>query len=263
MSFLTMNRPHLAIRLESFGLPLRRALLEASKLGVRGVQFDAVGELGPRQLSQTARREMRHLLRSHDLELSALCCPLRRGLDDPEDLEPRLDHVRQVMTLSYDLGCRLATVDPGEVPQDENDPRRVFLTESLTNLGQHGDRTGAVLSLVGGREPPALLTSFLDRFDTGSLAVTYDPGNLLAHGHDPYEGARHLHRRIAYIHATDARRSGPRRNAEEVQLGAGDVDWMQFAALLEEIEYRGWVAVVRVADIPSGVGFLRRFIGPH
>lgn len=261
MSILTMNRPQIAIRLESFGLPLRKALLEAGKLKVRGVQFDAVGELGPRNLSQTARREMRHLLRSHDLELSALGCPLRRGLDDPEDLDPRLEQVRQVMALSFDLGCRLATVDPGEVPQDENAPGRIFLTEALTNLGQHGDRTGAVLALISGPEAPDLLSSFLDRFDTGSLAVTYDPGNLLAHGHDPYDSARLLQRRIAYIHATDARRSGPRRSAEEVQLGAGDIDWMQFAALLEEIEYRGWVAIVGGPDLASGVGFLRRFVG--
>ena len=38
-----MNRLKIGVRLESFDLPLRRALTEASKLGVAGVQVDAVG----------------------------------------------------------------------------------------------------------------------------------------------------------------------------------------------------------------------------
>jgi sugar phosphate isomerase/epimerase len=80
----------LGIRLESLGLPLRKALAEASRLGAAGVQVDAVAELSPEQLSQTGRREFRNLLRSLDLELAALGCPLRRGLDNAENLQPRI-----------------------------------------------------------------------------------------------------------------------------------------------------------------------------
>src|SRR5919205_3269865 len=105
-----MNHLAIGIRLESLGLPLRRALAEASRLGVPGVQVDAGGDLSPRNLSQTGRREFRHLLRAHNLELTALGCPLRRGLDSPEDQQPRLEHVQKVLALSYDLGPRVAIV---------------------------------------------------------------------------------------------------------------------------------------------------------
>src|SRR6516162_1798705 len=101
-----MNRLKIGIYLESLGLPLRRALAEVERLGVTGVQVDAVGDLSPNTLSQTGRREFRHLLKSHNLELTALGCPLRRGLDSPENLEGRIEHVKNVMTLSYDLGPR-------------------------------------------------------------------------------------------------------------------------------------------------------------
>jgi hypothetical protein len=57
-----MNRLKIGIRLESLGLPLRRALGEAQRLGVRGVQADAAGELSPHSLSQTGRSAFRHLL---------------------------------------------------------------------------------------------------------------------------------------------------------------------------------------------------------
>jgi hypothetical protein len=62
-----MNPLKIGVRLESLGLPLRRALTEASRLGVAGVQVDAVGDLAPNNLSQTGRREFLHLLRGHNL----------------------------------------------------------------------------------------------------------------------------------------------------------------------------------------------------
>ena len=79
-----MNRLKIGVRLESLGLPLRRALSEASRLGVAGVQMDAVGDLSPTRLSETGRREFRHLLRAPQPRtdrprLSAAPRPRRRG----------------------------------------------------------------------------------------------------------------------------------------------------------------------------------------
>ena len=59
-----MNRLKIAVRLESLGLPLRRALFEAGRMGVAGIQVDAVGDLSPNQLSETGRREFRNILRT-------------------------------------------------------------------------------------------------------------------------------------------------------------------------------------------------------
>src|SRR6516162_10194518 len=98
-----MNRPMIGIRLESLGLPLRRALEAATRMGAAGVQVDAVGDLDARRLSATGRREFRHLLKTHNLELTALGCPLRHGLDIAENQEQRIDYVRKVLSLSFDL----------------------------------------------------------------------------------------------------------------------------------------------------------------
>src|SRR5690242_11767139 len=185
-----MSRLKIGLRLESLGLPLRRALQEAERMGVAGVQVDAVGDLAPQNLSQTGRREFRHLLRAHNLELSVLGCPLRRGLDTAENQEPRLEHVKRVMTLAFDLGPRVAIVQAGRVPEKPDDPRAALLTEALRVLGHHGDRIGAVLALDTGLESGAVLGTFLDRFDTGGLGVNLDPANLLLGGFDPDESAR-------------------------------------------------------------------------
>lgn len=262
-----MKRIKTGIALEALGLPLRRALQEASKLGVGGVEVDAVGDLCPGRLSQTGRREFRHLLRSHDLELTALRCPLRRGLDEAQNQEGRIDLVKSVLSLSFDLGPRVVVVQAGKVPDNEDDPRTGLMKDALEALGTHGDRTGASLALDTGLDSGEALAKYLARFDSGSLAVNFDPANLLLNGFSPYESARALAGRIAHAHARDARKAGPSRAAQEVPLGQGDIDWFFLAGALEEAEYQGWMTVQpdaagnRRGEVAAGVGFLRRIFG--
>ncbi len=59
-----MPRLKIGVCLKALGVPLRRALADAQKIGAAGVEIDAVGPLAPQTLSQTGRRELRHLLRS-------------------------------------------------------------------------------------------------------------------------------------------------------------------------------------------------------
>jgi sugar phosphate isomerase/epimerase len=261
-----MNRLKLGLRLESLNLPLRRALEEAAKLGVAGVQLDAAGDLTPNKLSDTGRRELRTLLRLHNVELSAVGCPLRRGLDTTEDQEPRLEHVRKVMALAFDLGARVVIVQAGRIPEADDDPRAPILTESLGNLARHGDRIGVSVALETGLESGAVMSAFLNRFDTGALGANLDAANLLMHGFDPYESTRALAGRVVHAHAKDARAATASRAAQEVPLGHGDIDWLQLLGVFEEIEYRSWLVVEReggedrLKDVAAGVAFLRRVL---
>jgi sugar phosphate isomerase/epimerase len=262
-----MKHLKIGLRLESLELPLRRALAEASRLGVAGVQIDAVGDLAPTSLSQTGRRELRNLLRSYSVELTALGCPLRRGLDAVEDQEPRLDHVRKVLTLSYDLGPAITIVEAGQVPAESDAERGRIMRDSLTNVGAHGDRVGATLALETGLEAGEVLAAYLRSFDSGSLKANLDAANLLLHGFDPIASTRALAGLVAHVHARDCRRASTSRAAQEVPLGHGDIDWLSLVEALEEIEYRGWIVVERqsgenrLGDVARGVAFLRQLLG--
>jgi sugar phosphate isomerase/epimerase len=256
----------IGVRLESMGLPLRRALAEAERLGVAGVQMDAVGDLAPKTLSQSGRREFLHLLRGHNLQLTALGCPLRHGLDHPEGLEVRLDHVQKVMNLSFDLGPRLVVIQAGPIPENDQDRRWRPLTESLLALGRHGDRVGVMLALETGLEPGATVAQMLDRLDTGGLGVNFDPANLLMNGFDVYASLAALAGRLVHSHAHDARQAGASHAGQEVPLGHGDIDWLRYLSELEQYDYRGWIVVERetgdqrLEDIASGVAFLKRLV---
>jgi sugar phosphate isomerase/epimerase len=171
------------------------------------------------------------------------------------------------MSLSFDLGPRIAIVQAGRVPaEDDVSPRAVLMTEALTVLGQYGDRSGTVLALETGLESGAALSKYLDRFDSGGLGVNLDPANLLMRDFDPYESARALQGKVVHCHAKDARKASASRSAQEVPLGAGDIDWMRFLAVLEEIEYRGWLVAERESggggpqEMAAAVAFLRRFV---
>ncbi|MBV8231219.1 MAG: hypothetical protein JO329_14640, partial [Planctomycetaceae bacterium] len=69
---------------------VREQIQEAARLGARGVVIDAVGDLGPDRLTETGRRELRHLLRSIDVALIAMHLPTRRSFNTTDQLDDRL-----------------------------------------------------------------------------------------------------------------------------------------------------------------------------
>jgi sugar phosphate isomerase/epimerase len=279
-----MNTFKLGVVLESLGLPFRAALPEAAKLGVQGVQLDAAGDLTPDRLGDTGRREVRTLLRSFNLELAAVNCPLRRGLDVFEDQQPRLDHIRKAMQLAFDLGAKKVVVPLPAIPTDEPKPddeppkpfsfltmaaappKAVTLRESLLALAAAGDKIGTRVCLEGGLDPGPAVRDYLNTFTTGSLGVTFDPANFVANGHDPVANVMALNDLVWHTHARDVRAGTTAGGPQEVAVGAGDVEWMAYTAALSAIEYRGFVCAERTGgpnqfvDITNGVKFLRRFI---
>jgi sugar phosphate isomerase/epimerase len=229
-----------------------------------GLELEALGALAPGQVSQTGRRQLRHLFKSHGLRVTALACPMRHGLDTPLNLQARIDYLSAALTMSYELGAGVVIVTAGRVPAAEETARADLLCESLQALGRHGDRIGATLALQTGLETGDALAQFLGRFDCGSLGVNFDPAGLLMGGFDPYAAARSLRDRIVHAHARDARVAGGPRAFQEVPLGHGDIDWLALVGLFTEISYRGWLVIDRQdpqpGEITASGGFLRRLL---
>jgi L-ribulose-5-phosphate 3-epimerase len=261
-----MTHFKLGIIAESMGLPIRQAISQASALGVEGLQFDAVGELAPMRIGETGRREFRNQLKSYNLELSALACPLRRGLDSQDDLDRRLDQIQQAMQLAYDLGPKKIIVPLPKLPTDATSVSATTLRDALTVLGRCGDRVGCLVSLEIGLDSAEVVKAYLESFEVGTLTINYDPANMLMNGHDPLASAAKLAGHITHTHARDARRSSINAGPKEVPVGAGDIEWLAYLATLEAIEYRGYLTIERephphaLADLTASVTFLRRFV---
>lgn len=261
----TMHKLKLCLSLDALGLSFRKAVDFATRLDLYGVKVNALGSLSPEQMSQSARREFRNILRTRNLELCSIGCVLRHGLDNPENLEPRMEFVRQVMTLAYDLGPRIVTLSAGAIADDDSASAKIF-REALRDLSHYGDRVGTTLALESGRNSGEQMSAFLKSFDSGSLAVNFDPANQIINGFQPIADLRSLHGMIIQIQAKDAKKSSANRLAHEVSLGQGDLDWMLLLGALEEMDYRNAIVVTtdhggnQSTALSNGVSFLKRFL---
>lgn len=257
----------LGLVLEPLGLPVKAALERAASLGARSVQFDAQGELRPDNLGTTARRELRTKLRSQNLELAAVQVPLRRGLDERDDQQARIDHILKAMAFAYDLGATVVAVPLPKLPADSETARAATLKESLLALGPHSDRIGVRLALEAGLDDGDKVRDYLQQFDCG-LAITFDPANFLCNNHDPLAAFSGLGERVVHMQARDARAGSLSGGPKEVAVGAGDIDWIPLMAMLDALGYRGAIVVdredgrQRALDVANGLTFLRRFAGP-
>src|SRR5262249_30387625 len=174
--------------------------------------------------------------------------------DVAENLQPRIEHVRKVMALAFDLGPRIAVIEMPCIPDDpkaEAPPQTTgglllgtaplathpakVLRESLADPASYGDRAGTPLALEAGLAPADNLAAYLSSFATGALGVNYAPANMLLNGHDPVQSLTPLHSKIVHTHARDARRGSASRAGTEVPLGAGDIDWYTYVAVLDSI----------------------------
>ncbi len=230
-----ITRKRLAVRLNS-SENLRPQLRIIADLGAGSVVLEAIGELAPRELSQTGRREIRSLLRSGDLEIEALALPMRRNISDVDQWEDRQQRLHAAMTLAYELGARTVMIAPGVASADEKCAAIYHgHLKELANLAEH---TGLLLVCESGMESADRLTKTLRELAHPSLALSLDPGRLATTGQNLVQVASEAHDLIHQVYATDP---------EFMGLGTGShgrsVDWESAMDLLEEIGYRGRLTI--------------------
>jgi sugar phosphate isomerase/epimerase len=261
-----MIRHPLAVRLDA-ATPLRDTLRQSATLGAKGVVVEAAGELHPDRLGDSGRREVRHLLRSVELDLVALALPTRSGFDHLDDLDLRLRRAERAFEMAYELGTRLVLIRAGAVPPETDAERRTIFSDALGELARRADHRGVRLALEAGAEPGTVLSAFLESKGTPALAASIDPGALLSAGIDPVASTRELGPWVAHAYATDAvsrPRSSILANPRGHGFAPGVLDWEEYLGALEEIGYRGfltaWPEPGKMAvQIPALVELFKRF----
>jgi sugar phosphate isomerase/epimerase len=222
---------------------LRDQIREAARLGAKGVVVDAAGDLAPDRLSETGRRELRHLLRSIEVSLFALNLPTRRPFDTEDQLDDRLARADRAFALAFELGTRLVLARVGAVPPESEAPRREVFTRALRELGRRADHRGVRLAVETGTEPGEAIRGVLDALDSPGLAASIDPASLLRFGHDPVATCRALGPWVAHAYANDGAGVAAAPNPRGFGFPAGVLDWEEYLGALEEIDYRGPLTV--------------------
>ncbi|MCA1685998.1 MAG: sugar phosphate isomerase/epimerase [Planctomycetia bacterium] len=222
---------------------IREQVRDAARLGARGVVIDATGDLAPARLSDTGRRELRHLLRSVELSLVALNLPTRRSFDTPDQLDDRLTRAEMAFTLAYELGTTQVLARVGGIPTEADAPARETFLGAVRELGRRADHRGVRLAVETGPDAGEALRTFLDALASPGLAASLDPAALLQSGHDPVAVTRALGLWVAHAYATDPTSSSVVSVARRGGLPPGSLDWLEYLGGLEEINYRGYLTI--------------------
>jgi sugar phosphate isomerase/epimerase len=237
-------RHPLALRLDP-AQPAREQIHEAAKLGAKGVVLDAIGDLAPHRLGATGRRDLRHVLRTVELSLTAVALPTRRPFDTVEQLDDRIKRAEAACAMAHELDTTIVLVRAGGVPPPEDPARLEVFTNALQELARRADHHGVRLALETGAEAGAKLKSFLKGLVPPCPAASIDPAALLQAGIDPVAAARELGSHVVHAYASDAALAAgvTAVNPRGFGFPPGALDWEEYLGALEEIEYRGFLTI--------------------
>ena len=224
--------------------PVRDQIREAARLGAKGVVIDAVGDLAPDRLSETGRRELRHILRSVELKLVAVGLPTRRAFDTTDQLDDRLRRAESAYALAYELGTNLVVARVGGLPGEKDEPARTTFLGAVRELARRADHRGVRFGVETGPDPGAVLRATLESLEAHAAGASVDPAALLQNGHDPVATVRALGPWVVHAYATEPTAAGRLTGAARGSgLPPGAVDWEAYLGALEEVGYRGFLTV--------------------
>lgn len=284
----------IGVMVDSFGVGVRDGLLKARDVGADGVQIYAVsGEMDPRTLTPTARRELKRYMDDLGLEVSALCGDLGgHGFQDRRANPEKVEMSKRILELALELGTGVVTTHIGIVPEDTGGEVYDALQQACEELGQYAKSMDAYFAIETGPEPAAHLKAFLDTLSTNGVSVNFDPANMvMVTGDDPVNGVYLLKDYIVHTHVKDGirlREVDPRAvygalgfdpmahehiaqmaaggdSFREVPLGEGKVDFDRYFDALQEIGYQGYLTIEREVggqpeqDIRKAVQFIRTY----
>ena len=189
----------IAVQLRSLPLEFKKAVPAVAQLGVAGVEIDVRAEINPKDMTQTALRSVRKMLDDHGLRVPAVDFRTRRGYNVADDLTRRVDATKAAMKLAHALGASVVVNHLGQIPSDVQSTEWQMMLEALSDLGAYGQRVGALLAAETGSESGADLRRLLDALPQGSIAVAFNPGNLLINGFSPLEAIEALGRDVLYV----------------------------------------------------------------
>lgn len=230
-----VTRKRLSARLNA-GVDFRESVKILADLGLGGLIFEAIGELGPHKLSQTGRREVRALLRSSEIALDAVALPMRRSIAERDQWDERLFRMTGAMAMAFEMGVRDVVVMPGSISQ--TDPRKPIYSEHLKQMADTAEHHGVRLVCDVGMESAESLISIIREVAHPALALSLAPGRLIAMGQSVEHVASAAHDLVSMVYATDPEFLGLGFAAQGLT-----VNWQETLSLLEEMDYRGRLTI--------------------
>ena len=171
------------------------------------------------------------------------------GLTPDATWEENWENAQANAELAQRLGLKLVTFHAGFLPHDENDPEFEKLQHRIRLVADVFAAKGIDLAFETGQESADTLKVFLEKLGRVNVGVNFDPANMILYDKgSPTAALRTLASWVKQCHIKDANRTkAPGTWGEEVPVGAGQVNWKEFFAILKEIGFTGACCIEREA----------------
>ena len=160
-----------------------------------------------------------------------------------------LKNIQATVEIAAGLGLRLVTFHAGFVPHNPSDSDFMKMLRRLAAVAEIFAAGKMVVGLETGQETAVALAALLGALNQPNVGVNFDPANMLLYGKgDPVQAVRVLGPWIRQVHIKDAvRTQTPGKWGNEVAVGAGEVDWPAFFAILKDMNFNGDFVIEREA----------------
>jgi len=158
------------------------------------------------------------------------------GLRPDAHWAANLATARSCARLARRLELPLVSFHAGFLPHDAADPERARLLDRLREVADVFAEAHVALALETGQERAETLLDVLAELARPNVGVNFDPANMLLYDMgDPVAALELLAPHVRQVHLKDARRTRVHGEwGEEVPVGAGEVNWPAFFAVLRE-----------------------------
>jgi len=170
------------------------------------------------------------------------------GLCPPATRAERMPDVMQTADYAAALGVPGIGMHIGFLSEDPNSKEFADVAAAARQICDYCADLGMRLHLETGQETAETLLEFIRAVDRASLAVNFDPANMILYGSgEPIEALRKVGRYVRSVHCKDATWSDRPGEAwgVETPLGEGDVGMEDFVRTLLEVGYEGPLTIER------------------
>jgi sugar phosphate isomerase/epimerase len=246
-------------------------------------RYAGITHIDATTLDSAAIDQIHDLFKQHQVQISGLGYYPNPLAAEPHESQTAVAHLHKVIDAAADLGVNVVNTFVGRNPKlsiDENWP--IFL-ETWKPIIRHAEQRGIFIGIEncpmlfsadewpGGKNlatTPAIWRRMFADISSPNFGLNYDPSHLVWQQIDYIAPIYEFKDRLIHVHAKDARIDHAGLNQHGVLSypllwhtpklpGQGDVRWGAFFGALNDVGYKGPVAI-EVEDRPFEVSTERR-----
>lgn len=271
-------------------MSLRRWIELASGLDVEGIEFYA-GFIDLRQHEQWS--DYRKMVQDRGQSIPMLCCSPDFTHPDAAFRQEQIDNERAWIDMCAELGGTYCRVLSGQRrPELSREDGLRYTSDCIEACLPHAVDRGVTLILENHykdnywtypefAQHMDVFCDLLERLQSPSFGVNYDPSNTILAGEDPLELLRRVKHRVVTMHASDRYLAegtledlrneedsiGYAKRLHHGEIGKGMNDYDAIFRELSGVSFDGWISIEDGEDgmdqLERSVAFLRRKMAEH